>query len=361
MRAHAQRRGGLVAAAMAAALALTACGVSLEEEPEVEAAGDPRPSGAGTADGSAATGAPDDREAVTAEPDSTGATSEPAEGAGEAVPILYAGPAAGSPEVEALGSLIQFPVESCLALYRDAVPDGAFLEPEPRVRNTENDLSLRCTLQGQSASVLFTGEVRIMPDQREDQQVVVDPGGEEALQRGHLRSEIYVINDAYPENHLSTITGALDRVGNVTVEPFVEELPPAELASDLPTSYTQPGRNTEEIIRLYRLIKDPYAGCQHLLAGALPEGARIQDDPMTHASASQLTLWCTVEAPGGLAFVSARSVVHPQTDTAVTEPLSADDRGWQEGFVLMTVDLSGAEIDPADLLPAMHANLRADF
>lgn len=365
---------------MAAVLTLAACGVSVENEPDVEPAGDPGPDAVSTTDSAVVTaagpssdGEPSDDEQTDGEPeeetgsgpDGVAATAdtgdaETAIGA-EAVPVLYAGPAAGAPEVEALGAMIQTPAESCLALYRDAVPEGAYLQHEPSVYNDEGTLGLRCSLEAQSGSVLFTGEVSIMPDQRDDQEVVVEAGGEEVLQRGHLRSEIYVINDDYPDNHLATITNALDRVGTSTIEPYAEQPPPAELADDLPTSYTQPGRNTEEIIRLYRLVKDPYAGCQQLLAGALPDGARIEDDPMTQDSSSELTLWCTVKAPGGLAFVAAKSVVHPQTDTAVTEALAAKDVGWQDGFVLMTVELSGAEIDPAELLPAMHANLRSDF
>lgn len=359
---------------MAAMLTLAACGVSVENEPDVEPAGDPGPDAVATTDSATTTSEVEaeptedeptedeqaDSAAVTDEQaDSAAVTGEPVDAG--AVPVLYAGPAAGAPEVAALGTMIQTPVESCLALYRDALPDGAHLEPEPSVYNDEGTLGLRCSMEAQSGSVLFTGEVSIMPDQRDDQEVVVDNGGEESLQRGHLRSEIYVISSDYPANHLATITNALDRVGTSTIEPYAEQPPPAELADDLPTSYTQPGRNTEEIIRLYRLIKDPYAGCQHLLEGALPEGARIEDDPMTQDSSSELTLWCTVESPGGLAFVSAQSVVHPQTDTAVTEALAAKDVGWQDGFVLMTVELSGAQIDPAELLPAMHANLRSDF
>lgn len=369
-------------AAMAAVLTLAACGVAVENEPDVEPAGDPGPDAVATTDSAAVTsevevetdgGEPSDSTAATGEPvdsdsgASAGTSDDDAQsedeqaGGGAAASVLYAGPAAGAPEVGALGAMIQTPVESCLALYRDAVPDGAILEPEPSVYNDEGTLGLRCTLLSQGAIPLFTGEVSIMADQRDDQEVVVEAGGEESLQRGHLRSEIYPISDTYPDNHLATITNALDRVGTVSVEPFTEQSPPAELADDLPTSYTQPGRNSEEIIRLYRLVKDPYAGCQHLLEGALPEGARIEEDPMTQDSASELTLWCTVEAPGGLAFVSAKSVVHSQTDTAVTESLDSSDEGWQEGFVLMAVELSGAQIDPGELLPAMHANLRTDF
>ena len=382
------RRSGLVVAALATALVLTACGVSVEEEPGVEAAGGPGPSATATDDATDSadtdtgtdtdteTAAPTDVAAISSAPgddeeadagDGVSATSGPGEEAatesagGEPVPILYAGPAAGAPEVDALGTMIQSPVESCLALYRDAVPAGAHLEPEPDVRNTENDLALRCSLLAPSGTVLFTGDVRIMPDQRDDQQVVVEAGGDEVLQRGHLRSAIYPISDTYPENHLSTITHAPARVGTSTIEPYVEQLPPAELADDLPTSYTQPGRNSEEVIRLYRLLKDPYAGCQHLLDGALPEGARIKDDPNTMESANQLILWCTVEAPGGLIFVAARSVVHPQTDTAASEALAGDDVGWQEGNVIMTADISGPAVDPAGLLQTMHANLRTDF
>ncbi|WP_256839056.1 hypothetical protein [Ornithinimicrobium faecis] len=380
------RRSGLVVAALATALTLTACGVSLEEEPSVEAAGDPGPSATaaddanGSADTDAETMAPVDVAATSSAPDDEGedegatdpgddvsATSGPPEDAateptgGESVPILYAGPAAGAPEVDALGTMIQTPVESCLALYRDAVPAGAHLEPEPDVQNTESDLALRCSMLAPSGTVLFTGDVRIMPDQRDDQQVVVEAGGDEVLQRGHLRSAIYPISDTYPENHLSTITNVLERVGNSTIEPLVEQLPPPELADDLPTSYTQPGRNSEEVIRLYRLLKDPYAGCQHLLDGALPDGARIEDNPNTMESANQLILWCTVEAPDGLIFVAARSVVHPQTDTAVSEALAGDDVGWQEGNVMMTADVSGPAVDPGELLQTMHANLRTDF
>lgn len=371
-------RAATMAATMAATLALTACGVSVEQEPSVEPAGAPAPSATGesttsesaagesaasqdTVDTVSATDPPTDGASGTAQTDTAGATNGPQEGpqAGAgSVPVLYAGPAADSPAVAALGELIQTPVESCLALYRDAVPDGAHLEPEPEVENTEGELALRCSMLAQSGTTLFVGDVRIMPQERDDQDVVVE-NSYESLQRGHLRSEIYPISPDYPENHLSTITAVLDRVGTVTPQPLVEPQAPTELAGDVPTGYTQPGHRSEEIIQLYRLMKDPYAGCQQLLDGALPEGASIDDDPMIEDSERQLTLWCTVETPEGLLFVSARSVVHPQTDTGMTPPLVAQDVGWQQGYVLMTAEVSGAPVDPAQLLPAMHANLRA--
>lgn len=359
----------VTAAAMLLALAASACGVSVEADVATEEAAtaadglspspteeDPEPS-TPPADEGAETSDPDSdpEESDTATDDAPGddvATDDPTEPGPEAIQIAYALPGADSPEAIALGRLVATPVESCVEIFLPQVPAGAQVNAGPQVTNNAEHLELKCFLSDQGHGPLIVGTLSLSPTAREDTEVQIS-GNTQSLQQGHLTAEINTYGNDHPANPTAALRAVLADTLVIEPDPLIEPQAPAALAHDPATRYTQPGRNSEEVIRLYWMTKDPFTSCQHLLGDTLPPDAELNTNARANYNQETLSLHCSVSTEGfNLTFITVAAVVHEPTTTEVTEPFGTlGETGLQRGHVVIAARTGDERIDLPALLP----------
>lgn len=378
----------LAAALGSAALVLSACGVDIEPGDASAQAGDGPPSTQepptedGSDGGDTDTETTDDADTdagqdPTAGPDGdaagdaseadagdgaqAGDTDDTEAGSGDDEPpisVEYSLAGADSPEAQAVGGLLADPVQACAQVFLPSLPQGATVNSGPQTANRSDRLGMTCFTSSQEGSPLLVGELSIKPQARQD----TEPRAESASylsQQGHLEVRIRPYFDEHPANPTSALADIHARVLGAQVSPHVEPPPAAEVSHDPAVKYTQPGRNSSEVVRLYWLTKDPYAGCEALIDGVFGPDAELDTNARSRYQQDSLTLNCTVH-DNGLNFVQARAVVHQVANTGVTGEMGHGFvHGIQRGYVAVTVQADDDAFDHDAALNRMAGNLES--